>query len=131
MKPDPYSRALRGVLGDLARTEDGATFLAGSIGGLRQRYDLGSADPRVGRSLPETVLADGSRLADHLHGGAGVFLGDGRSSDERLTVVAGDGPAMLVRPDGIVAWVAGDGDLDEALRRWFGGVIVEAVAASV
>ena len=139
MKPEPYSRALRGVLGDLARTEDGATYMAASIGGLRQRYDLGSEDPRVGRSAPEVVLADGSRLADHLHGGAGVLIGAGRSADGRLEVVApirvagagedGDGPAMLVRPDGIVAWVAGDGDLGEALRRWFGGVV--AVPATV
>jgi hypothetical protein len=43
-----------------------------------------------------------------------------------LHVVAADGPAMLVRPDGIVAWVDGDGDLDEALRRWFGPVPVTA-----
>jgi len=140
MKPEPYSRALRAVLGDLARTEDGATYLAGSIGGLRQRYDLGSDDPRVGRSAPEIVLADGTRLADHLHGGAGVLIlsGDGdplldaaEAAPDRLAVVAGDGPAMLVRPDGIVAWVAGDGDLEEALGRWFGRVTVEAAAAKV
>ena len=97
------------------------------------------------RSRTCCSLRSRSRLADHLHGGAGVLIDDrsgnagsgddrsgyGRSSDERLTVVAGDGPAMLVRPAGIVAWVAGDGDLGEALRRWFGEVVVEAVAASV
>jgi hypothetical protein len=33
---------------------------------------------------------------------------------------------MLVRPDGIVAWVEGDGSLDEALRTWFGQVRVAA-----
>jgi hypothetical protein len=44
-------------------------------------------------------------------------------------VVAADAPGMLVRPDGIVARVEGDGDLGEALRRWFGSTIVEAVAA--
>jgi hypothetical protein len=27
---------------------------------------------------------------------------------------------MLVRPDGIVAWVEGDGDLEAALGRWYG-----------
>jgi hypothetical protein len=79
MKPEPYARALRGVLADLARTQDGATYLAASIGGLRQRYDVGGEDPRVGRSAPEIVLADGSRLADHLHGGAGVLIGAGPS----------------------------------------------------
>ncbi|MCU7729024.1 FAD-dependent monooxygenase [Actinoplanes sp. KI2] len=133
MKPEPYARALRGVLADLAGTEDGATYLAASVAGLRQRYDLGGEDPRVGRSAPEIVLADGSRLADHLHGGAGVLIGTGQLSAGQLSagqleVVAGDVPGMLVRPDGIVAWVEGDGDLGEALRRWFGSTVVETVA---
>ena len=77
----------------------------------------------------DTDLTD--EIQSHLDLLTDDYVRRGRSSDERLTVVAGDGPAMLVRPDGIVAWVAGDVDLDEALRRWFGGFIVEAVAASV
>jgi hypothetical protein len=79
----------------------------------------------VGRSAPELVLADGTRLAEQLHGGAGVLVGAARVTGDRLRAVAGDGPEMLIRPDGIVAWVADDGDLDAALRRWFGDVRVE------
>jgi hypothetical protein len=127
MKPEPYARALRGVLTDLSRTTDGATYLASSIAGLRQRYDLGGDDPRVGRSAPELVLADGSRLADHLHSGNGVLVG-GRTPEAPETP---ETPEMLVRPDGIVAWVDGDGDLDKAVARWFGDVRVEAVARAV
>lgn len=77
------------------------------------------------------MLADGTRLADRLHGGAGVLagdahLGDRGIGDDQLQVVAADGSGLLVRPDGIVAWVEGDGDLDEALRRWFGPISVAA-----
>ncbi|MFF5294878.1 FAD-dependent monooxygenase [Paractinoplanes globisporus] len=130
MKPEPYARALRGVLADLSRTTDGATYLASSIAGLRQRYDLGGDDPRVGRSAPELVLADGSRLADHLHSGNGVLVG-GRTSEAPETPETPETPEMLVRPDGIVAWVDGDGDLDKAVARWFGDIRVEGVARAV
>lgn len=69
--------------------------------------------------------ADGRRLADLLHDGRGVLLGGFAVDDDRLHVApVKEGPAMLVRPDGIVAWIEGDGDLDSALRRWFGGVRV-------
>ena len=129
MKPEPYARALRGVLTDLAATTDGTTFLGTSIAGLRQRYDLGSEHPMVGRSVPEVTLADGSRLAGHLHDGAGVLVGPARVTGGRIRAVAAGAPGMLVRPDGIVAWVDGDGDhLDAAVRRWFGDVRVETVA---
>jgi 2-polyprenyl-6-methoxyphenol hydroxylase-like FAD-dependent oxidoreductase len=122
MRPGPYQRALRGVVADLAATRDGTAYLGKSIAGLRQRYDLGSTHPLVGRSAPEIVLADGTRLAEALHGGKAVFLGDAPFTDDRIAVVQADAPAMLVRPDGVVAWVDGDGDLGSALTRWFGDV---------
>jgi 2-polyprenyl-6-methoxyphenol hydroxylase-like FAD-dependent oxidoreductase len=131
MQPGPYNRALRAVVADLAATRDGTMYLGTSIAGLRQRYDLGGRNDLVGRSAPEIVLADGSRLADHMHDGRGMLVlgrpdserpDSERPDSERLRVVRADGPAMLVRPDGIVAWVEGDGDLDDALSRWFGPV---------
>jgi 2-polyprenyl-6-methoxyphenol hydroxylase-like FAD-dependent oxidoreductase len=124
MQPSPYNRAIRQVVADLAATRDGTMYLGASISGLRQRYDLGSGNDLVGRGAPEIVLADGRRLAELLHDGRGVLLGDFAVEDDRLHVAKTDGTAMLVRPDGIVAWVEGDGDLDSALRRWFGGVRV-------
>jgi 2-polyprenyl-6-methoxyphenol hydroxylase-like FAD-dependent oxidoreductase len=120
MHPGAYHRAIRAVVADLAATRDGTMYLATSISGLRQRYELGSGHDLVGRSAPETVLADGRRLADLMHDGRGVLLGEFPVEDARLHVVPADGPGMLVRPDGIVAWVEGDGDLQPALRRWFG-----------
>ncbi|GAA2608000.1 FAD-dependent monooxygenase [Paractinoplanes durhamensis] len=122
MQPSPYNRAIRAVVADLAATHDGTTYFGTSIAGLRQRYDLGSDHPMVGRSAPELVLADGTRLAAALHDGRAVLVGDFPVADDRLRVVTADTPGMLVRPDGIVAWVEGDGELDEALHRWFGKV---------
>jgi hypothetical protein len=88
------------------------------------RVLLAGANDLVGRGTPEIVLAGGRRLAELLHDGRGVLLGDFAVEDDRLHVAKTEGAAMLIRPDGIVAWVEGDGELDSALRRWFGGVRV-------
>lgn len=128
MRTDPQSRALRAVVGDLLDTSAGTTYMAKKISGLWQGY---GDDPLVGRSAPDLALADGSRLADHLHDGRGLLLDlgdtgpDAAGYEDRVTVVstkAADDTeltALLVRPDGVVAW-AGDGSLDEALATWFG-----------
>jgi len=117
MRPDPHARALRRIVEDLAGTTDGATYLAASIAGVRQRYDLPGDSPLVGRGVADPQL---TRL---LHDGRGVLVTstapDGYA--DRLHIVAGE-QAMLVRPDGIVAWVDGDGPLDDALHTWFGRV---------
>jgi len=129
MRPEPYARALRHVLEDLAHTVDGTTYLASSIGGLRQRYDLPGDDPLIGRSVPDLRLDDGTRLADHLHDGAGVLLDPGSTwADQpgRLRVLRTgsverpDLKGLLVRPDGIVAWAGEEGTRDAAVRTWFG-----------
>jgi 2-polyprenyl-6-methoxyphenol hydroxylase-like FAD-dependent oxidoreductase len=122
MHPGRHNRAIRAVVADLAATRDGTMYLGTSISGLRQRYDLGSDHDLVGRSAPETVLPDGRRLAELLHDGRGVLLGDFPPGGDGLHVVRTEGPAVLVRPDGIVAWVEGDGELGGALERWFGAV---------
>jgi 2-polyprenyl-6-methoxyphenol hydroxylase-like FAD-dependent oxidoreductase len=120
MRPDPYARALRHVVADLAATTDGTTYLATCIAGVRQRYDLPGDSPLVGLGAPDP------ELAAHLRDGRGVLVGAAaKGYADRLHMVEGS-PAMLVRPDGIVAWVEGDGSLDEALRTWFGQVRVAA-----
>jgi 2-polyprenyl-6-methoxyphenol hydroxylase-like FAD-dependent oxidoreductase len=109
MRPDPYARALRRVVADLAATGEGTTYLALSIAGLRGR--------------PEQITPElGALLVD----GRGLLVGAGvKGYEDRLTIVDGE-RAMLVRPDGVVAWVEGDGPLETALGTWFGQVLVDA-----
>ena len=139
MKPTPHARAIEGIVRDLAGTRDGATYFAGQLWGLSLRYDLGSDHPLVGLSAPDLEFDDGTRLAAHLRDGSGVLvdLTGGQSMgqavdgwSDRIRVVAGgarDGlglAAMLVRPDGFVAWASDQAparaDVELAARRWFG-----------
>ncbi|MFB9689391.1 FAD-dependent monooxygenase [Amycolatopsis plumensis] len=128
MRPDPHSRAARSVLGDLLATRDGTTYVFERTSGTSLRYF--GEHHLAGHNAPDFVLADGTRLADLLHDGRGValdFTGRLRAAGDRIRYVAGPARddlgfgAVLVRPDGIVAW-AGEPDADsfeEAVRRWF------------
>ena len=139
MRGDPKSVALRGIVADLVATRDGATHTVKKISGVDQRIDLPGDHPLVGCFAPDLRLADGSRLADHGHGGGFLLLdrtADGAFArlvapwEQQVTVVS-DGPGepvgVLVRPDGVVAWAtdsaetpAGAAGLVDALDRWAG-----------
>jgi len=142
MRPDPHARAARAVVEALAGTVDGTTYLATRISGGWQAYDLPGDHPLTGRSAPDLELADGSRLADHLHTGRALLLDLSDDAEiraaaeayaDRLTVVTttaadSDLRALLVRPDGFVAWAAADSaadgpstaDLPKRLGEWLG-----------
>lgn len=135
MRPSESSRALEGILRDLIDTRDGATYFASRVWGVQQRYDLGDAHPLVGRSAPDFEFEEGERLADWLREGQGVLLefaeaaaGEVRSARVRHIVARPKDTlglhALLVRPDGIVAWATDTpGDLQAAspaIERWFG-----------
>jgi 2-polyprenyl-6-methoxyphenol hydroxylase-like FAD-dependent oxidoreductase len=139
IRPGSHAKALQGVLGDLLGTRDGTTYVFDRLSGLSIRYDLGSDQPLIGRNAPEFRLQDGTRLGELLQDGQGVALdfsadrrlrGPAMGWESRLRYAAGPARndlgcgAVLVRPDGIVAW-AGDRDPDrEAFERaagqWFG-----------
>ena len=139
MRPDWGTRALDTIIRDLAETRDGATYLAARVWGVSLRYDLGGAHPLVGRSVPELELADGATPGKHLATGKGLLLDFDaagplrvllRRWGDRIRHVGSDAgdrlglSALLIRPDGIVAW-AGEAPhrlagLEEAATRWFG-----------
>jgi hypothetical protein len=139
MRPSRSSRALEAIIRDLIETRDGATYFAGRVWGLTLRYDLGSPHPLVGRSAPDFELRDGTRLGAHLRTGRGLLLDfepgaplrerAGRWS-RRIGYVASDAEdrlgvsAVLVRPDGIVAWAGEESSEPDAFAaaasRWFG-----------
>jgi len=134
------------VFAELMRYPEVGRHLAGMVSGLDIRYDVGDGDhPLLGLRLPsqELVGPEGKTTTiDALHSGRGVLLDladreDLRRaaagwSDRVATVLAQphDPPAasplagtaaVLVRPDGYVAWTGPDpGTLSAALNRWFG-----------
>ena len=139
MRPSPHSRALEAIVRDLIDTRDGATYFAERVWGVSLRYDLGGTHPLVGRSAPDFEWVDGTRLGERLQSGRGLLLDfDARPPlralagrwTGRVEYVGSDVKdrlglsAVLVRPDGVVAW-AGEADPDyeaaaEAASRWFG-----------
>ncbi|GAA2140644.1 FAD-dependent monooxygenase [Streptomyces synnematoformans] len=140
------------VFAELMRHESVQRRLAGMVTGLDIRHAAGpaaDAHPLVGRRLPDGELTtrDGrsTTVYELLHPGRGVLLdgtGDAAPaaaakpwSDRVDTVDTVDSAAaepggalpeagaLLLRPDGYVAWVASGTDqspLAEALERWFG-----------
>jgi 2-polyprenyl-6-methoxyphenol hydroxylase-like FAD-dependent oxidoreductase len=143
---------LRTVVRELVTYPDPARHLAGLVSGLHLRYDMGAPDhPVVGMRLApgrELTRADGTRVrvAELLHTARGVLVSTDGSSGlarvaagwaDRVDHVTGtwadeaDGPdAVLLRPDGHIAWAAPGGeDLGDALGRWFGSAHAARSAA--
>jgi 2-polyprenyl-6-methoxyphenol hydroxylase-like FAD-dependent oxidoreductase len=139
MRPDKQSRALQAILRDLIDTRDGATYFAERVWGATLRYDLGNEHPLVGRSCPDFELEDGTRVGELLRGGNGLLLDFERHASLKavdgtwgthVKYVAGDAKdrlglsALLVRPDGFVAWASDATPSAEAVtsaaERWFG-----------
>jgi 3-(3-hydroxy-phenyl)propionate hydroxylase len=118
------------------------------ISGLDVHYDLGDGHPLVGRRMPDLDVqtADGpTRVFALLHGARAVLLNVGQpggfdvapwADRVRFVEATHDGvwelpvlgeiaapSAVLIRPDGHVAWVGDltDAALPRALAAWFGG----------
>jgi 2-polyprenyl-6-methoxyphenol hydroxylase-like FAD-dependent oxidoreductase len=147
LRPDERIKALVDVVSELASMDEPRKRLAGIISGLDIRYDLGEGHPLLGRRMPDLdlVTANGPlRVFTLLHEAKAMLLNLGEpggldvaSWRDRVQVIDADyagpwelpvlGPvtaptAVLVRPDGYVAWV-GDGTdtgLRDALSTWFG-----------
>lgn len=147
MRANDRTDALRDKIGELLALDDARKLLGGEMSGLDIHYDLGEGHPLVGRRMPdlEVETADGPvrvytllhearpALLNFGHGGA---VAAGRWADRVRLVDAGyagewelpvlgavSAPsAVLVRPDGYVAWVGEGSDtgLSDALARWFG-----------
>jgi 3-(3-hydroxy-phenyl)propionate hydroxylase len=144
---DERTQALIGIVAELTAVDEARKRLAGLISGLDVRYDLGEGHPLLGRRMPDLDLATSGgprRVFELLHGAEPLLLDLGEPGGldiapwadrvrrvdaaydgvwELPVVGAVDAPvAVLVRPDGHVAWVGhGTGaGLAEALTTWFG-----------
>lgn len=148
---DDRHPALRETMSELLAMDEPRRRIAAMITGLDVHYDLGDGHPLLGRRMPDVdlVTADGpTTVFAALRDADGVlFTFDGSSEGssagsvpsvpEGVRVVAADPiagcslpvigdvempPAVLVRPDGHVAWTGevDDPGLAAALATWFG-----------
>ncbi|GAA2676074.1 FAD-dependent monooxygenase [Nonomuraea recticatena] len=129
--PDPRMDPLRELFAELMRLDQVNAYLSGMVSGVDTVYDVGV--PGAGWMAPDlAVETDGGRvtLVELLRRGRTLFLDLAGRDDlvsavgARAEVVRGkaDSPfeALLIRPDGYVAWTseAGDAALPGALDRW-------------
>ena len=129
MSTEAGPQAVRQLFSDLVEhVPDVSRYLVERVTAIGIRYDFEDEQPLVGRRLADQPLNGGS-LYGLLHGGRGLLLDrTGRLSvagwADRVDRVAAGGleePAVLLRPDGHVAWVGErQQQLAERLIRWFG-----------
>ncbi|WP_433431518.1 FAD-dependent monooxygenase [Nonomuraea sp. CA-141351] len=117
--PGPEVTALREVFGELLGDDDARRRIASMLAGADLAYRMPApAHPLAGRFLPDLPAEPAARARPVLLDGTGGL----RVRHGRVHVVPVEGAdAVLVRPDGYVAWAGTpDETLDEALRTWFG-----------
>jgi len=145
VRPGTEVTALRGLFTELLEDPNNAKRLSDLLSGNDNRYDVGAdAHPLAGRWVPDFAVRNGETtrgVAELARSGRPLLIDltedavvAAVTSDvaERITVAAGrpaagdvSATALLVRPDGYVAWAssAPKPEVDElrrVLRDWFG-----------
>ena len=140
-------KALIDIISELLSMDEPRKRFAAMLSGLDIRYDLGEGHALLGRRMPDLDLmtANGPlRLFTLLHGGRPVLLDLGHPGRldiapwaDRVQLVSAEyagawelpaigvvaaPTAVLIRPDGYVAWVGDRTELGlaDALTAWFG-----------
>ncbi|WP_060889367.1 FAD-dependent monooxygenase, partial [Streptomyces scabiei] len=122
--------ALRGLFSELMDFEEVNRYITGMITAVDVRHDLGEGHDLLGRRMRDVRLKRG-RLYELTHAGRGLLLDPAGTLSvegwaDRVDHVVDtpqdvDLPAVLLRPDGHVAWAGEDRrDLLDRLTRWFG-----------
>jgi 2-polyprenyl-6-methoxyphenol hydroxylase-like FAD-dependent oxidoreductase len=146
-RPDDRTKALGDVVSELLSMGEPRKRFAAMMSGLDVHYDLGEGHPLLGRRMPDLdlITAHGPlRVFTLLHDARPALLNLGEPGGfdiapwaDRVQLVDAeyDGPwelpalaavtaptAVLIRPDGHVAWVGDrtDPGLSDALTTWFG-----------
>jgi 3-(3-hydroxy-phenyl)propionate hydroxylase len=146
-RPDDRTKALGDIMSELLRMDEPRRRLAAEMSGLGVHYDLGEGHPLLGRRMPDLdlVTVGGTlQVFTLLHNARPVLLNLGGPGSfdiprwaDRVQLIdakyvgtwelpaigtVAAPTAVLIRPDGYVAWV---GDLTQlgladALTTWFG-----------
>jgi len=146
-RPDDRHQALRDTMTELLSMDEPRRRIAAMLSGLDIRYDLGEGHALLGRRMPDLDLHTGNgpiRMFSLLHDARPVLLSLGQpggfdispwANRVRFVDAEHDGvwelpvlgdvaapPAVLIRPDGHVAWAGelSDPELPRALATWFG-----------
>jgi 2-polyprenyl-6-methoxyphenol hydroxylase-like FAD-dependent oxidoreductase len=146
-RPDERTKALGETIAELLESDEPRARFAATMSGLDIHYDLGEGHPLLGRRMPDLdlVTADGPlRVFTLLHDARPVLLNLGEPGGFDITpwadrvqlidakyVGTWELPALgavtaptavLIRPDGYVAWVGDRTQLGlaDALTTWFG-----------
>ncbi len=133
MSVEPGPQSVRRLMSELMDFEEVNRYLIEKTTAIGVRYDFGEGHQLLGRRLRDLGLKQG-RLYELMHGGRGLLLDQtGRLSvagwaDRVDHVVDGseelDVPAVLLRPDGHVAWVGEDQQaLVSELPTWYGAPV--------
>ena len=133
MSLEPGAQAVRKLVSELMDFDDVNRYLTEKITATGIRYDFGEGHELLGKRMRDIRLTRG-RLYELMHAGRGLLLDQtGRLSVEgwadRIDHVVDsseelDVPAVLLRPDGHVAWVGDDqADLVGQIPRWFGAAV--------
>jgi hypothetical protein len=145
---DERTKALRDTVSDLLKLDEPRKRVAAMMSGLDIHYDLGTGHPLLGRRMPDLDIVTESgprRVFTLLHDARAVLLNLAQpgafditpwadrvrrvdaeyAGPWELPVLGSVSPptAVLIRPDGYVAWVSEGGTdhgLSDALTTWFG-----------
>ncbi|MGH8883393.1 MAG: FAD-dependent monooxygenase, partial [Stackebrandtia sp.] len=146
LSPGHETSGLRGLFGELLRFPDATEHIGALLAGTDIRYDTGDAAHRwAGRFVPDLMVTPETgparRLAELMRRARPLLVNLSTSAEpvataagwrdrvDTLTATASDvsTQALLIRPDGYVAWASDDlaaadaiPALSSALHRWFG-----------
>lgn len=139
ISPGPQVGALRELFGELIAIPQVSAHIAELLAGTDIRYHVGDDHRLSGWQVPDLTFDDGRRVAALLHRGRAVLLDladgtaatvarpwAGRVDAIRAALPEPPAAALLIRPDGYIAWATDAFDagqqpvLEAALARWFG-----------